>query len=146
MIKRIEIEGHPVDINTSAGWFFVYRRQFGRDVLPDLMPVLEVLLEAAAAAMEKNNGETAAVLTAKETVDAMAAVASLESVTILNIFWSMAANANKEIGQPEDFYNEFEVFPFDEVLPIMVEAVIESSVSKKKSTSLKQNMRIVAAR
>lgn len=146
MIKTVQIENQQVEVNTSAGWLYVYRNQFGRDILPDIMPIIESILAAAASILEESKGEISAETALQAfnndaMVDAFVKMAGMELVTVFNIFYAMAKNADKTIPQPEDFFNEFEKFPVDEVMPELFYLIVESSVSSKNATSLLEKLR-----
>lgn len=142
MKKDIMIGEAPVRINTSAGWLFVYRETFGHDILVDLMPAIDSVLDAAAAFLDGGKSgvltgkDLAAFISAGSLHDAIWKMAGLETTTILQILWALAYNEDKSIGQPMEFFNSFEAFPVDEILPELFTAVVESSVSSKNAKRL----------
>lgn len=142
MIKRLEIEGKPVELNSSAGWLYVYRNQFGRDILPDVMPMIESFLTLAIDVMKSNGDGELDIDTMIQFADEdrlddiFARFAGMETITLLGIFWALAKNANKSIKQPEEFFNDFEILPLDEIIPEVFHLIIESSLSSKNSKSL----------
>ena len=148
MITRLEIEGKPVELNSSAGWLYVYRNQFGRDILPDIMPMIESLLTLAIDFMKHSeDGE----ITFEKLIefadddkldDIYARLSGMETVTLLGIFWVLAKNADRSIGQPEEYFNEFEILPLDEIIPAVFRLIIESSISSKNSQSLLNSLKI----
>lgn len=147
MIKTVQFEGHSVEINTSAGWLFVYRRQFGRDILPDIMPVIESILAAVAELLEGAETDEISLKEIAEAaqtgalVDAFTKMAGMELMTVYQIFYAMAKNAEKNIQSPEDYFNSFEVFPLDVIMPEMFRGIVESSISSKNSKSLLEMIR-----
>ena len=147
MIKTVQFEGHSVEINTSAGWLFVYRRQFGRDILPDIMPVIESILAAVAELLEgaeKDEISLKEIAEAAQTgalVEAFTKMAGMELMTVYQIFYAMAKNAEKNIQPPEEYFNSFEVFPLDVIMPEMFRGIVESSISSKNSKSLLEMIR-----
>lgn len=146
MIKRIEIDEKTVEINSSAGWLYVYRNRFGHDILPDLMPIVESILAALASVIEETGGEIneKTFMTAvnnDSVVDAFIKMAGMEVVTVFNIFWAMAYNADKTIKGPEDYFNEFDRFPVDEIVPELLRVIIDSSVSTKNAERLLNAMK-----
>ena len=146
MIKTIQIDDRSVEINTSAGWLYDYRENFGHDILPDIMPVLESVLNATASILNESGGEFSQkdILNAMNNdflVDAFVKMAGMEIITMYNIFWAMAKNANRKIERPRDYFNDFDVFPMDEVLPQMFEGIVESSISSKNAKSLLEKIR-----
>lgn len=142
MRKFVELDGHSVELNSSAGWLYIYRSNFGRDILPDIMPMLQGLLTLMVDFMGETNGTEVTVgnlieYADEEKIDNLAATFSgLETITILNIFWSMAKNADPSIPEPQTFFSELDCLALDEMLPQMLELIIQSSVSSKNSMSL----------
>lgn len=136
MIKTIEFEGQKVELNTSAGWLFAYRNRFGRDIFPDLMPIIESVVGAIATMLENGEAEVTPDSVKKlmndDTItDAFIKLAGMEITTVYQVLWAMAYNADKSIGGPEDFFNSFEKFPLDIIIPELFTAIVESSVSSK---------------
>lgn len=145
MKKEIMFGTHPVEINSSAGWLYVYREQFGHDILPDLMPIVESVINAIGSVVQESGGEVSnkTILDAmnNETlVDAFIKLAGMEVVTVYNILWAMAKNADDAVESPRRFFNEFETVPMDAVIPELFKTIIESSVSPKNAKSLLQNL------
>ena len=136
MIKTIEFEGQKVELNTSAGWLFVYRNRFGHDIFPDLMPIIESIVSAIATMLENGEAEVTPdgiknLMNDDTITDAFIKLAGMEITTVYQVLWAMAYNADKSIGGPEDFFNGFEKFPLDVVIPELFTAIVESSVSSK---------------
>lgn len=142
MIKRIEFEDHSIELNSSVGWLFVYRTQFGHDILPDIMPVIESLLGIAAEVLGKTRKKEVDLRDVLKAFDSnmlseiFVTMAGMEVLTILNIVWAMAKKANPKIDGPEKFFDQFEIFPLDVIIPEVLRMVIESSVSSKNAQSL----------
>ena len=141
MIKTIEFEGQKVDLNTSAGWLFVYRNRFGHDIFPDLMPIIESIVGAIATMLENGDAEVTPdgiknLMNDDTITDAFIKLAGMEITTVYQVLWAMAYNADKSIGGPEDFFNGFEKFPLDVVIPELFTAIVESSVSSKNGERL----------
>jgi len=141
MIKTIEFEGQKVDLNTSAGWLFVYRNRFGHDIFPDLMPIIESIVGAIATMLENGEAEVTPdgiknLMNDDTITDAFIKLAGMEITTVYQVLWAMAYNADKSIGGPEDFFNGFEKFPLDVVIPELFTAIVESSVSSKNGERL----------
>ena len=141
MIKTIEFEGQKVELNTSAGWLFVYRNRFGHDIFPDLMPIIESIVSAIATMLESGKAEITPdnmkdLMNDDTITDAFIKLAGMEITTVYQVLWAMAYNADKSIGGPEDFFNSFEKFPLDVVIPELFTAIVESSVSSKNGERL----------
>lgn len=141
MIKTIEFEGQKVELNTSAGWLFVYRNRFGHDIFPDLMPIIESIVSAIATMLENGEAEVTPdgiknLMNDDTITDAFIKLAGMEITTVYQVLWAMAYNADNGIGGPEDFFNSFEKFPLDIVIPELFTAIVESSVSSKNGGRL----------
>lgn len=141
MIKTIEFEGQKVELNTSAGWLFAYRNRFGHDIFPDLMPIIESIVGAIAIMLENGEAEVTPdgiknLMNDDAITDAFIKLAGMEITTIYQVLWAMAYNADKSIGGPEDFFNSFEKFPLDVIIPELFTAIVESSVSSKNGERL----------
>ena len=141
MIKTIEFEGQKVELNTSAGWLFVYRNRFGHDIFPDLMPIIESIVGAIATMLENGEAEVTPdgiknLMNDDTITDAFIKLAGMEITTVYQVLWAMAYNADKSIGGPEEFFNSFETFPLDVIIPELFTAIVESSVSSKNGERL----------
>lgn len=139
MRKTINIGDQSVELNSSAGWFYDYREEFGHDIMPDLLPVLEALLGTLAELQDDAGGEL--VLTDEVVGKIIDALATAEITTVFNITWAMAHNADDKIARPREWMNAFDNFPVDEVVPQLVTLILESSVSSKNVTSLLQRVK-----
>lgn len=150
MRRTIDIEQHSIEIDTSMGWLFVYRGTFGRDILPDLMPMVEAVVaglgEVFGTAVVKSDKsidpeKVMELMDADAFVDMFVKLSGMELTTVLQIFWAMARNADPTVAPPETFYRELEKFPMDEVVPTLFYAIVESSVSSKNAESLLAKLR-----
>lgn len=149
MIRTIKVDDKTVEVNSSMGWLYVYRNRFGHDILPDLMPVVESVLMAISSVLEETKGEfnettMASAMNNDALVDAFIKMAGMEMLTVFNIFWAMAYNKDNSIPAPEEYINSFEKFPVDEVVPELLKAIIESSVSSKNAQRLLQRIEQVS--
>ena len=141
MIKSIQFENDKIEINSSAGWLYAYRRQFGHDILPDIMPVIESILKAIAGVVEDSGGvinenTIAQAVENDSLIDAFVKMAGMELTTVYNIVWAMAYNKDKTIPDPEEYFNRFETLPVDVIMPEIFMAVVDSSVSSKNAQRL----------
>lgn len=138
MIKEINIsENQKIKLNASLGWVLRYRAQFGHDILPDLLPMVESGLTLAAGAMDDSGELEWRKLLEFDTISsAMISMAGAEFTTALNIIWAMAKNADESIPAPFDWANQFDNFPLDKIVPEVVDAVINTVVSEKNRKRL----------
>lgn len=138
MIKEINIsENEKIKLNASLGWVLRYRAQFGHDILPDLLPMLESGLVLVGGAMDESGELEWRKLLDSDTVSsAMISFAGAEFTTALNIIWAMAKNADESIPAPFDWANQFENFPLDKIVPEVLDALISTVVSEKNRKRL----------
>ena len=148
MIKTISLnESHSIEINSSMGWLFIYRSTFGRDILPDIMPILEAAISGISEILDDvddlNNVDVKAVAgsIANGTLNnAMATLSTMEFVTIVQIVWALAKNADKSIPNVLEWAEEIESFPLDVILPQLFDVITESMVSSKNAKSLRNKI------
>lgn len=138
MIKEINIsENQKIKLNASLGWVLRYRAQFGHDILPDLLPMLESGLVLVGGAMDESGELEWRKLLEFDTVSsAMISFAGAEFTTALNIIWAMAKNAEESIPAPFEWANQFENFPLDKIIPEVLDALISTVVSEKNRKRL----------
>lgn len=138
MIKEINIsENEKIKLNASLGWVLRYRAQFGHDILPDMLPMLESGLVLVGGAMDESGElEWRKLLDFDNVSSAMISFAGAEFTTALNIIWAMAKNADESIPAPFDWANQFENFPLDKIIPEVLDALISTVVSEKNRKRL----------
>ena len=139
MKKIIKIDGsQPCELNSSLGWLFIYREEFGHDILPDLMPLLEALLGTVAKAIDDgdDSGNILAHVNGEVIEDALDTLYGLETTTVLNIIWALAKNSNSEIKGHVEWINQFERIELDKILVPVFELIVSSCVSPKNAKSL----------
>lgn len=144
MIKTIYLnDNQSVEVNSSAGWLIIYKEAFGRDILPDLMPVIEAALEAIVEFMQTGDGDkvsladAAGVLQSGGFINALSKLSMLEFTTLIQMFWALAKNADRSIPNVLEWVNQFESFPIDEVTRELFDVVTASMISSKNSNRLK---------
>ncbi|MDY6307439.1 MAG: hypothetical protein SPL71_05205 [Oribacterium sp.] len=146
MIRTIKFDdNHSVEMSSNIGWLLTYRSQFGKDILPDLMPVIESLVTLAASLFDGSAEITADEVIAKIDRDALSdlylSLSNLEFTTIINIAWALAKTADDSIAAPEEWVKQFDVFPFDTLIVEMFKMIAESSVSTKNWRRLQNLMK-----
>lgn len=146
MIRTIKFDdNHSVEMSSNIGWLLTYRSQFGKDILPDLMPVIESLVTLAASLFDGSAEITVDEVIAKIDRDALSdlylSLSNLEFTTIINIAWALAKTADDSIAAPEEWVKQFDVFPFDTLVVEMFKMIAESSVSTKNWKRLQSLMK-----
>lgn len=148
MEKRIKIDSKTsMKLNNSVGWLFEYRDQFGRDIVPTLVPVLNAGIDLVFGVYQATGGKiTKDSIMAIDTdaiKDALLEATAIESVDLLNIVWAMAKNADPDIEPPREWYRQFDAFPLDVIAPEVFELIFKGMVSTKnlkRLQSLKESL------
>ena len=148
MEKKVKLDSkNSILLDNNVGWLFIYKDQFGRDIVPSLLPVLFAGIDLVFGIYNELCGEISrekimqidpAALT-----DAIYAAAGIEAVDLLNIVWALAKNADDEIPEPREWVRQFDTFPLDVIAPAVFELVFKSMVSTKnlkRLQSLKESL------
>ena len=144
MEKIIKIGNKEVRLNNNVAWTMEYRDQFGKDIVPALMPVLASIVEGVSTIVSESGGGT---ITAADIADAvqgrsMEVLLPLFQVefvdAIINVTWAMAKAADEDIEPPKKWVRQFEEFPLDVVVPAVYELVLKGFVSSKNLKRLKK--------
>ena len=133
MIKEIKVDkDHKFEINTAFGWLYKYKAYFGEDILPELVPMIDSAFGVAANVLDEDNADLRDIV-----AEAMGAFAGTESTTVTNIIWALAKNADPDIPNAEEWFNKFETFPADRIVPEIFWTLAETYITRKKVESLK---------
>ena len=144
MEKVIKIGKQEVKLSNNVAWTMEYRDQFGKDIVPALMPVLASMIEGVstvvsdAGGSEINITDIAGALQGR-TMDVLLPMFQVDFVdTIINVTWAMAKAADESILPPKQWVRQFEEFPLDVVGPAVYDLVIRGFVSSKNLKRLKK--------
>lgn len=144
MVKTIKIDGKDVQLEGGVQWLLVYRNQFGRDIVPVLMPLAAGLLDVLAGIVRGAGDEET--LDARQIIasidgdtlfDAMAHMSGFELTEVINVTWSLAKAADPDLPEPEVWVRQFDNFPFDEIVPKVAQVIGRGAISSKKVRQLK---------
>ena len=143
MEKVINIGEHEVKLNNNVAWTMEYRDQFGKDIVPALMPVIASMLEGvssviAEAGAEKIEMDALASAIEGRAMEILMPMFQVEFVdTIINVTWAMAKAADENIDPPKRWVRQFEIFPLDVIVPAVYELIFKGFVSSKNLKRLK---------
>ena len=144
MEKVIKIGKQEVKLSNNVAWTMEYRDQFGKDIVPALMPVLASMIEGVSTVVSDAGGsvinltDIAGALQGR-TMDVLLPMFQVEFVdTIINVTWAMAKAADESILPPKQWVRQFEEFPLDVVGPAVYDLVIRGFVSSKNLKRLKK--------
>lgn len=144
MEKVIKIGKQEVRLSNSVAWTMEYRDQFGKDIVPALMPVLASMMEGIAALVSESGGDNLSVTSIADAVqgrslEVLLPLFQVEFVdTIINVTWAMAKAADENIEPPKRWVRQFEEFPLDVVIPAVYDLVLKGFVSSKNLKRLKK--------
>ena len=145
MEKIVKIGKQEVRLNNNMAWTIEYRDQFGKDILPAIMPLLASMIEGVSTIMAEASdaGElsTSSIAEALEgrSMDILLPMFQAEFVDlVINVTWAMAKAADENIDPPKRWVRQFDSFPLDEVGPTIFDMVLKGFVSSKNLKRLKK--------
>lgn len=143
MEKIIKIGEKDVRLNNNIGWVMEYRDQFGKDILPVIMPFITSMIESVSTVIADadNNGEITTTGIAEalsgRSFDVVLPLYQAEFVDlVINVIWAMAKTADDTIEPPKKWVRQFDGFYLDEILPEVLDMVLRGFVSSKNLTRL----------
>ena len=143
MEKVIKIGKQEARLNNNVAWTMEYRDQFGKDIVPTLMPVLASMIEGVSTVIAETGKAEITITDLAEaiqgrTLDVLLPMFQVEFVdTIINVTWAMAKAADEDIEPPKKWVRQFESFPIDVIAPAVYELVLKGFVSSKNLKRLK---------
>ena len=132
MRKIVLVGNQEYELGTNGYTPIAYKQQFGKDYFQDLFS----MLKNQSFMNELNKLEAEKELTATN-ID----ISMLEEfdMTFFNrLFWTFAKSANPHIKPYEQFFMEMEVFPIQEVGPVLMEMLNASMTTKKHQMNQNQ--------
>ena len=144
MEKIIKIGKQEVRLNNNVAWTMEYRDQFGKDIVPAMMPILASLIEGVSTIISESGSNEVTMSDIADAVQgrAMEVILPMFQVefvdTIINVTWAMAKAADESIEPPKRWVRQFEEFPLDVIVPAVYELVLKGFVSSKNLKRLKK--------
>ena len=144
MEKIIKIGKQEVRLNNNVAWTMEYRDQFGKDIVPALMPLLASMIEGVSTVVSEAGGSDISIADIADAVqgrsmEVLLPLFQVEFVdTIINVTWAMAKAADENIEPPKRWARQFEEFPLDVIVPAVYELVLKGFVSSKNLKRLKK--------
>lgn len=149
MIKTVKFGKSEVKLDNNVGWAFIYKEQFGHDIISTLMPMIGSGAQLFSGIFSSLEGKEitlkniAKALDPETISDAIIYISQLEFTEFINIVWALAKNADDDIPEPEKWVKQFEEFPVDIIAPEVIKLIgkgVTSSKNWKKLNSLKQTV------
>ena len=144
MEKVIKIGKQEVRLNNNVAWTMEYRDQFGKDIVPALMPVIASMIEGVSTIVAETGKTEISVADVAESIQgrAMEVLLPMFQVefvdVVINVTWAMAKAADENIAPPKQWVKQFETFPLDVVAPAVYDLVLKGFVSSKNLKRLKK--------
>ena len=143
MEKVIKIGKQEVRLNNNVAWTMEYRDQFGKDIVPALMPVIASMIEGVSTIVAESGKTEISVSDIADAIQgrAMEVLLPMFQVefvdVVINVTWAMAKAADENIAPPKQWVKQFETFPLDVVAPAVYDLVLKGFVSSKNLKRLK---------
>ena len=142
MEKIIKIGKQEVRLNNNVAWTMEYRDQFGKDIVPVIMPLMASMIEGVSTIIAESGKEVTIESIAESlqgrAIDVMLPMFQTEFVDlVINVTWAMAKAADEGIAPPKQWVRQFETFPLDIVGSAVFDLVLKGFVSSKNLKRLK---------
>ena len=144
MKKVITIGDKDIELNNNVAWVMEYRDQFGKDIVPSLMPLLATMIEGFASVISEAGGDKLDFSSLASAVEGRAMeillpMFQIEMVdVVINVLWAMAKASDDNIAPPKQWVKQFDEFPLDVVVPAVYELILKGFVSSKNLDRLKK--------
>ena len=144
MEKIIKIGKQSVRLSNNVAWTMEYKDQFGKDIVPVIMPLVSSLLEGVASVVSETGVKDVSVEKIADAIqgralDILLPIYQMEfTETVFNITWAMAKAADEDIVPPKQWAHTLDSFPLDVILPEVGELVMKGFVSSKNLKRLKE--------
>lgn len=138
MEKTIKIGKKSVRLNNNVSWAIAYRDQFGRDIIPTIMPLFASALDIISGIINET-GKTddisledlAKLADGDSLLNAAIHLGGFEFTDLICITWALAKCADEEIPEPREWVSQFDVFPIDVVAPEVFRMIFKGVISSK---------------
>ena len=138
MEKTIKIGKKSVKLNNNVSWAIVYRDQFGRDIIPTIMPLFASALDIISGIINET-GKTddisledlAKLADGDSLLNAAIHLGGFEFTDLICITWALAKCADEEIPEPREWVSQFDIFPIDVVAPEVFRMIFKGVISSK---------------
>lgn len=138
MEKTIKIGKKSVRLNNNICWAIVYRDQFGRDIIPALMPLLASALDIISGLINETGktedielADLAKLADGDALLNAVIHLGGFEFTDLICITWALAKCADEDIPAPREWIAQFDSFPIDVIAPEVFTLIFKGVVSSK---------------
>ena len=148
MERTIKIGKQSVRLNNNVGWTMAYRDEFGRDIVPIVMPmaagaldIISGLIKETGKVDEIHIEDILMLLDGDALINAIIHLGGLEFVDLVNVTWALAKCADEDIPDPREWVKQFDTFPVDVVGPAVVGLIFKGVMSSKNLKRLEDAMK-----
>ena len=143
MENIIKIGKQEVRLINNVAWTIEYRDQFGKDILPAIMPIIAAVSEGVSSILSEAGDELTTTSIAEaiqgRSMDILIPMFQAEFVDlVVNVTWAMAKATDEGIAPPKQWARQFSEFPLDIVAPAVFDLVLKGFVSSKNLKRLKK--------
>lgn len=138
MEKTIKIGKKSVRLNNNISWAIVYRDQFGRDIIPALMPLFASALDIISGLINETGkledielADLAKLADGDALLNAVIHLGGFEFTDLICITWALAKCADEDIPAPREWIAQFDSFPIDVIAPEVFTLIFKGVVSSK---------------
>ena len=138
MEKTIKIGKKSVRLNNNISWAIAYRDQFGRDIIPALMPLLASALDIISGLINETGktdeidlADLAKLADGDALLNAIIHLGGFEFTDLICITWALAKCADENIPAPREWVAQFDTFPIDVIAPEVFSLIFKGVVSSK---------------
>lgn len=138
MEKIITIDNKEVRLNNNAAWAMEYKDQFGRDIVPVLLPAVATIIEGMSSIfigeddVQNITLQTLAEAFEGRAMEILLPMYQIELVdVVINVTWALAKCADENIPEPKRWIRQFDEFPLDVIVPEVYELIMKGFSSSK---------------
>lgn len=138
MEKTIKIGKKSVRLNNNISWAIAYRDQFGRDIIPTLMPLLASALDVISGLINETGktdeidlADFAKLADGDTLLNAVIHLGGFELTDLICITWALAKCADEDIPAPREWVAQFDTFPIDVIVPEVFSLIFKGVMSSK---------------
>ena len=138
MEKTIKIGKKSVRLNNNISWAIAYRDQFGRDIIPTLMPLFASALDIISGLINETGktdeidlADLAKLANGDSLLNAAIHLGGFEFTDLICITWALAKCSDEDIPEPREWVKQFDEFPLDVIAPEVFGLIFKGVVSSK---------------
>lgn len=148
MEKTITINNNEITLTNNSEWLYIYREQFGVDLIETIMPILAAAFQVVGGLVEEIGDtknveikDVARIYASEAIQNAYIYLATARITDAINIAWAMAKAADNSTKPPRNWVRDLGDFPTDVIIPAIIELILNEFVSSKNLDRLQEMAR-----